>query len=1243
MRNISLYSIFNLCLLLTVFMTAGHQALAQTPNPMTHPVEVDVLGTCVPDGSSGGGGTPVSTKFFVKYSQQPDSVYWLFEKVPLTEDSLFSRQLQPVHTFSGEGTFGVRLHAVYGEDTVIYDPFPVTIETTDSQLQIKEDGKDEPVQEVVLCDVPKTLTASLAGGSGGGGGGGAGGGGGGDNPVMVTWYRPQSADEPNPIQNTEITVDPSNIDPVTGKHKDVGTYYVIYQDPNDPTACPIYSTFRVVIYEETDQNSSRWFFGNNAGIDFRTNTAITSNGALTGGNTAPEGNAMVGDFNADVLFMSNGETLWYGNDLELPATGNNMGGSRNVAQNSLFVGFPADETLYYLFTINENRRLSFSTVDLKSSPPIPGAALSEGGNNEGLPIKNIFLHEPVAEKLTSANRTGGGVWVIAHELGSNTFLSYPVTPEGIGFPVKSSVGSNMAATDAESTGYMQISEDGTVLATTVNNPKQIELFKFDADSGNITDPIQLPIAENGTLYGLGFAGNRLYATVKNPGGPSYLYQYTVDSTLDLTNILASKVTWTVNNEELGAVQLGPDGQIYIARNGKQQLFRIPNDSLSSDFPLTQNTFDLAAGTSSTLGLPNFGANAGASVPEPGVTAMGACIGDSIRVSGMQRYSNDETLIFELLNEAGQVLKTHPEAATGNGASTGFSADDYGNQTGTFSIRLTIKNECGTFVVPELATAIVSAKPEARLATDRLLEMCENQSVTFVGQAFFDGAEADPTTVNFVWIDALSNRVAGTEPELTVDRPGAWLFFVASGTGCTSDTLNVEALDLRPKVNLSSDISLCLESEGPKEIAVTVAPPDKLSDFNYKWSLSRDEGQSFEELSATGSSLPLTNLNTSLPGTYKYVVEATYKNPDAGNCFKADTLNISIVPPPEIEIVASNNNCNGSATLTAEVTGSDSENITYYWEGPAGTVVSTSPILNITQSGTYSVSIEDQESGCNVVSEPLEIDLKKPLGNISLKAKAGCSTEGMPAPSSISLKTSYTGSGLSIKWYNLNAPSEELAGTTNQKEILVTENGKYRAIVRVDNAGCDPNPQIDTAEVEVKQTIIPQRQLKTTYVICPSIPEMSRDTLVVEGFTSYEWRRAGSNTVLSIDSAFIVSQKGDYELRVNGCSDPVRFTVAEDCTPVLWVPNAIKIDGVNNTFRILNEKMLDNIQNFQILIMNRWGEVIWQSTDPYFEWKGTSRNGEQVMVNTYVYVITYRNMFGEDQNLKKQRGGITVLK
>ncbi|MEY4992116.1 MAG: hypothetical protein RI948_994, partial [Bacteroidota bacterium] len=47
-------------------------------------------------------------------------------------------------------------------------------------------------------------------------------------------------------------------------------------------------------------------------------------------------------------------------------------------------------------------------------------------------------------------------------------------------------------------------------------------------------------------------------------------------------------------------------------------------------------------------------------------------------------------------------------------------------------------------------------------------------------------------------------------------------------------------------------------------------------------------------------------------------------------------------------------------------------------------------------------------------------------------------------------------------------------------------------------------------------------------------------------------------------------------------------------------------------------------NYQLLIYNRWGEVIFESLNPEFGWDGTfGPQGNQCPVGTYTYMITVK--------------------
>ncbi|MEL7530700.1 MAG: gliding motility-associated C-terminal domain-containing protein [Bacteroidota bacterium] len=69
---------------------------------------------------------------------------------------------------------------------------------------------------------------------------------------------------------------------------------------------------------------------------------------------------------------------------------------------------------------------------------------------------------------------------------------------------------------------------------------------------------------------------------------------------------------------------------------------------------------------------------------------------------------------------------------------------------------------------------------------------------------------------------------------------------------------------------------------------------------------------------------------------------------------------------------------------------------------------------------------------------------------------------------------------------------------------------------------------------------------------------------------------------------------------------------------IFVPNAFSPngDGHNDLFYVGGE----GIRNFELLIFNRWGELLAQSNDPAFRWDGTKRQGQVVPEGVYVYRI-----------------------
>ena len=109
----------------------------------------------------------------------------------------------------------------------------------------------------------------------------------------------------------------------------------------------------------------------------------------------------------------------------------------------------------------------------------------------------------------------------------------------------------------------------------------------------------------------------------------------------------------------------------------------------------------------------------------------------------------------------------------------------------------------------------------------------------------------------------------------------------------------------------------------------------------------------------------------------------------------------------------------------------------------------------------------------------------------------------------------------------------------------------------------------------------------------------------------------------------------------GCDSIIHITIQVAVADIaIYLPNAItpsKSDGLNDVFS-LPEKIQNQIADFEIMIFNRWGEMVYYSTDKGFRWNGEYK-GKTFHDNVYQYVIHYTNPFGK---MFTKKGTITVL-
>lgn len=95
------------------------------------------------------------------------------------------------------------------------------------------------------------------------------------------------------------------------------------------------------------------------------------------------------------------------------------------------------------------------------------------------------------------------------------------------------------------------------------------------------------------------------------------------------------------------------------------------------------------------------------------------------------------------------------------------------------------------------------------------------------------------------------------------------------------------------------------------------------------------------------------------------------------------------------------------------------------------------------------------------------------------------------------------------------------------------------------------------------------------------------------------------------------------------------TFCKQQRPSVYVPNAIAPNGVNNQFKPVI--VFGSPTNYSMQIYNRWGELIFESTNPNDAWNGT-KNGQTVVSGGYPYNINFTASDGTPVNKK----GIVIV-
>lgn len=341
------------------------------------------------------------------------------------------------------------------------------------------------------------------------------------------------------------------------------------------------------------QEHNIWYFGNNAGLDFSTGSpTVLMDGSLA----TWEGCASVCSGTGELLFYTDGMSVWNKNHVQMP-NGTGLGGNISTTQ-TISIPLPNSTDKYYIISLEEAASYNtgvatYSEVDMSL----------DGGLGDVTLIKGLPFENSSTEKITAVKHANGvDYWLLLHKRNSGIYLSYLLTASGISsVSIESNVGVLLADGDMGAyTGYLKASLDGSMVAA-AHGDNGTEVLQFD----NSTGFFELLVHIQERHYGVEFSpsGRFLYAS---KALSHHIHQYDLESgsTVGIQN---SVIELGDNSNWLGysvsALQTGPDGKIYVAKQGEDILNVIHNpNELGLACIYEVGAIDLQ-GNISKLGLP----------------------------------------------------------------------------------------------------------------------------------------------------------------------------------------------------------------------------------------------------------------------------------------------------------------------------------------------------------------------------------------------------------------------------------------------------------------------------------------------------------------------------------------------------------------------------------------------------------------------------------------------------------------
>lgn len=288
-----------------------------------------------------------------------------------------------------------------------------------------------------------------------------------------------------------------------------------------------------------------WYFGDSAGLDFNTNPPTPLLGSAM---LATEGCASYADSNGNLLFYTDGNTIWNKNH-QIMVNGTGILGGIDPTQGRLIIPKPGSSNIYYLFTVSDQSGYTFRYSEINIS--------LQGGLGAVTSVKNVLLESSVEEALTAIRHMNSdSIWIsVSRCCFAYQISSYLITSAGVNTtPVVYSGNSNWLY----GIQSMKYSRNGERLGLATDHAACV--LSMNTYTGALSkEYIYEPL---GGYYGVEFSPSSRFMYVSaRMNGNANIRQFDLDAG-DSSSISNSE--YLIDSVAFGTLQLAPNGQILIA-------------------------------------------------------------------------------------------------------------------------------------------------------------------------------------------------------------------------------------------------------------------------------------------------------------------------------------------------------------------------------------------------------------------------------------------------------------------------------------------------------------------------------------------------------------------------------------------------------------------------------------------------------------------------------------------------------